>query len=99
MIVVNPSDLKYRYPRDVEHREQPKFSGKPDPLPFNRNDLYEVLPMMTAAMNALGSDEGRVLHLLEDILNFDLPRCINSREDVFDCLVETARERLDGLAY
>lgn len=97
MIVVQPSDLKYRYPRDVEHRELPKFTGKPDPLPFNRNDLYEVLPMMTAAMNALGSDEGRVLHLLEDILNFNVPHFINSREDVFDCLVESAREQLECL--
>lgn len=91
MIIVNPSDLKYKYPRDTEHREQPKFKGKPDPHPFNRNDLYEVVPMMTAAMNALGSDEGRVLHKLEDILNFNMPRCINSREEVFDFLVETAR--------
>jgi hypothetical protein len=91
MIIVNPSDLKYKYPRDTEHREQPKFKGKPDPHPFNRNDLYEVVPMMTAAMNALGSDEGRVLHMLEDILNFNMPRCINSRDEVFDFLVETAR--------
>ncbi|MFA7061511.1 MAG: hypothetical protein WC156_11945 [Pedobacter sp.] len=91
MIVVHPSDLNYKYPKDVEHREQLKFKGKPDPHPFNRNDLYEVVPMMTAAMNELGSDEGRVLHMLEDILNFNMPRCINSREEVFDFLVETAR--------
>lgn len=94
MIVVNPSDLKYRYPKDIANRELPKFCGKPDPHPFNRDDLYEVLPMMTAVMDTLGSDDGRVLHMLEDILNFDLPRCITSREEVFDCLVEASRERL-----
>ncbi len=92
-LVIKPSDLKYRYPRDIPNRERPKFCGKPDPNPFNRDDLYEVLPMMAAAMEELGSDDGRVLHLLEDILNCDIPCSINSREEVFDCLVETARER------
>ena len=94
MIVVNASDLKFKYPKNIAHRDLPKFSGKPDPNPFDRNDLYEILPMMAAVMDALGSDEGRILHLLEDILNYDLPRFINSREEVFDCLVETARERM-----
>ncbi len=93
-LVIKPSDLKYRYPRDIANREHPKFCGKPDPHPFNRDDLYEVLPMMAAAMEALRSDDGRVLHLLEDILIRDMPRSISSREEVFDCLVETARERL-----
>lgn len=93
-IIVNPSDLKFKYPKDIANRDKPKFAGKPDSSPFNRDDLYEVLPMMAAAMDALGSDEGRVLHLLEDILNYDIPRCIDTREEVFDCLVETARERL-----
>ncbi|HEY6837822.1 MAG TPA: hypothetical protein VI389_03685 [Geobacteraceae bacterium] len=93
-VVVKASDLKYKYPRDIANRDQPKFAGKPDPAPFNRDDLYEVLPMMAAAMDALGTDDGRVLHLLEDILNDDIPRWINAREQVFDCLVETARERL-----
>jgi len=93
-IVIKPSDLKFKYPRAIENRDKPKFSGKPDPAPFNRDDLYEVLPMLEAVMDALGTDEGRILHLLEDILNNDLPRCINSREEVFDCLVGVARERL-----
>lgn len=97
MIVVNPSDLKYRYPRDIEHRELPKFSGKPDPHPFNRNDLYEVLPIMAAAMDALDSEDGRILHLLEDLLNFNLPGCVTSREDVFDFLVGSAREQLEWI--
>ena len=95
-ILIKPSDLKYKYPRDVANRDRPKFAGKPDPAPFNRDDLYELLPMFAAVMDALGSDDGRVLHLLEDILNAEMPRCINTREEVFDCLVETARERLDA---
>ncbi len=93
-LAIKPSDLKYRYPRDIANRECPKFCGKPDLHPFNRDDLYEVLPMMTAAMEELGSADGRVLHLLEDILNRDMPRFVNSREEVFDCLVESARELL-----
>jgi hypothetical protein len=93
-IVIKPSDLKYKYPRDIANRNLPKFAGKPDLAPFNRDDLYEVLPMFAAVMDLLGSDDGRVLHLIEDILNFDLPRCISTREEVLDCLLETARERL-----
>jgi hypothetical protein len=93
-IIINPSDLKYKYPRDVPNRDKPKFSGKPDPTPFNRDDLYDILPMLTAVMDALGTDDGRVLHLLEDILNDNLPRFISTREEVFDCLVEAARDVL-----
>ena len=93
-IAIKPSDLKYRYPKDIARRDLPKFAGKPDPAPFNRDDLYEVLPMMEAVMDRLGSDQGRVLHLIEDILNLEMPRFIATREEVFDCLVETARERL-----
>jgi hypothetical protein len=93
-IKIKPSDLKYKYPKDVVNRDRPKFTGKPDPAPFNRDDLYEILPMMEAVMDTLATDDGRVLHLLEDILNLDMPRFISTREQVFDCLVETARERL-----
>jgi hypothetical protein len=96
-IVIQPSDLKYRYPRDIPNRDRPKFTGKPDPAPFNRNDLYEVLPMFAAVMDELGTADGRVLHLIEDILNFDIPRFIVSREELFDCLVGIARERLTQL--
>lgn len=93
-IKIKPSDLKYKYPKDIVNRDLPKFAGKPDPSPFNRDDLYEVLPMMESVMDALATDDGRVLQLLEDILNLDMPHFINTREQVFDCLVETARERL-----
>ena len=93
-IVIKPSDLKYRYPKDVINREKTKFGGKPDPAPFNRDDLYEILPMMAAVMAELGSDDGRVLHLIEDILNNDVPRFIATREEVFDCLVAATRDCL-----
>jgi len=92
-IIVKASDLKYKYPKDIQNREQPKFSGIPDPTPFNRDDLYDVLPMMEAVMNALDSSDGRVLHLLEDILN-EMPRFFVTRDEVYTCLLETARERL-----
>lgn len=93
-IALKPSDLYYKYPKDTANRDRPKFKGKPDPEPFNRDDLYEVLPMLEAVMDELGSDDGRVLNMLEDILNQELPRFIVTREQVFDCLAEAARERL-----
>ena len=92
-ITVNPSDFKFKYPRVVAHRTEQKFSGLPDPAPFNRNDLYEVLPIMNFAMNELGSEDGRVLHLLEDILN-EMPSFIITRAEVFQYLVGSAREYL-----
>ncbi len=93
-IIVKASDLKYKYPRDTVNRNLPKFTGKPDPAPFNRDDLYEILPMLCAVMTKLGTDSGEVLHMLEDIINNEMPRFIRTREEVFDCLVETARERM-----
>ena len=92
-IVIKPSDLKYKYPKDIQNREVPKFSGIPDPTPFNRDDLYDILPMMETVMKALESSDGRVLHLLEDILNV-MPRFIVTREEVYACLLETARDHL-----
>jgi hypothetical protein len=93
MIIVKASDLKFKYPRDVANREQSKFVGLPDPAPFNRDDLYEILPMMSAVMDELSSDDGEVLHLLEDMLN-RMPSFIITREDVFDYLQGSARECL-----
>jgi hypothetical protein len=91
-ITIKPSDLYYKYPKDTTSRDVPKFAGKPDPAPFNRDDLYDVVPMFEAVMNELGSNEGRVLHQLEDLLIRDMPRFVSNREDVFDFLVECARE-------
>ena len=94
-ITIKPSDLKYKYPKDIINRDRTKFAGKPDPAPFDRDDLYEILPMMAAVMDTLDTDDGGVLHLLEDLINLEMPRFINTREDVFDCLIDTARQRLE----
>jgi hypothetical protein len=92
-IIVKASDFKFKYPRDIANRDQPKFSGLPDPEPFNRDDLYEILPMMSAVMDDLGSEDGEVLNLLEDLLN-QMPRFITTRGEVFDYLQGSARECL-----
>jgi len=92
-IIVKASDLKFKYPRDIPNRTEPKFTGLPDPAPFNRDDLYDVLPMMAAVMDDLDSDDGEVLNLLEDLLN-QMPRFIGSRGEVFDYLQGSARECL-----
>lgn len=93
-VTIRPSDLQYRYPRKKETRELSGFGGKPDPGSFDRNNLYEVIPMFEAVMNTLGTDEGRVLHRIEEILNRDIPLFINTREEVYDCLVEVMRDLL-----
>ena len=92
-IVVKPSDLKFKYPRYVETRDDPKFSGLPDPAPFNRHDLYEILPVMSAVMNALDSNDGEMLHKLEDILN-EMPSFITTRGEVYEYLLGSAQECL-----
>jgi hypothetical protein len=92
-IIIKASDLKFKYPRDIANREEPKFIGLPDPAPFNRDDLYEILPMVSAVMDELGSDDGELLHLMEDLLN-QMPRFITSRGEVFDYLRGSARECL-----
>lgn len=91
-ISIKPSDLKYKYPKDVVSRDVPKFCGKPDPASFNRDDLYEILPLLEAVMDELGRDDGCTLHLIEDLMNRDLPRSIVAREEVFDFLVGCTRE-------
>lgn len=90
-IFIQPSDLQYRYNRDVRNRDQPKFGDKPDPHPFNRNDLYELLPMFAAVMDELGSNDGALLHRVEEVLN-TMPGFIVTREETFDYLVGCARE-------
>lgn len=92
-LVVKASDLKFKYPRDVKRRDEPKFSGLPDPAPFNRDDLYEILPMMSAVMTELDSNDGELLNRLEDFLN-TMPRFITTRSEVFDYLVGSGRESL-----
>lgn len=91
-IAIKPSDLYYKYARKKATRDLPKFAGKPDPRPFDRDDLYEVIPMLEAVMAALGSDDGRVLHRAEEIMVQEMPAFIRTREEVFDCLVAVLRE-------
>ncbi|WP_432822169.1 hypothetical protein [Trichloromonas sp.] len=93
-VMIKPSDLQFRYPRKKETRELPKFSGLPDPNPFDRDDLYDVIPMFEQVMNTLEVDDGQVLHKLEEILNDDIPRFINTREEVYNCLVGVMRDIL-----
>jgi hypothetical protein len=86
-LIVKASDLYSRYPKDTTNRRLPKFRGNPDPRPFNRDDLYEVLPMLGAVMDRLGSDEQRILHRVEELMIRDLPRFLATREEVYDFLV------------
>lgn len=92
-IIVKASDFKFKYPRNVADRDLPKFAGLPDSAPFNRHDLYEILPMMTAVMNALDSDDGQELNMIEDVLN-EMPSFISTRGEVYDYLLGSARECL-----
>ncbi len=94
---IKPSDLKYKYPRVVVTRDQPKFQGKSDPAPFNRDDLYDIIPVLEAVMDDLGRDDARTLHLLEDLLNMEMPRSISGRGEVFRFLSGSAREMLADL--
>lgn len=95
MIEVKPSDLFYKYPRKKEFREHPKFSGKPDPTPFDRDDQYEVIPMLQAVMDNIGTTDGAVLEKLEEIMIQQMPGFIYTREEVFDFLVAVVRERME----
>jgi hypothetical protein len=94
-IVIKPSDLYYKYPKDTVNRHAVKFRGKPDSAPFNRDDLYEVVPMLEQVMNELERDDARSLHTVEELMIRDLPRFITTREEVFDFLVGCGRELLD----
>ena len=94
-VTIIPSDLYYKYPKDTANRHETKFRGKPDSAPFNRDDLYEVVPMLEQVMNELGRDDARSLHAVEELMIRDLPRFLGTREEVFDFLVGCAREILD----
>ncbi len=91
-ITIKPSDLYYKYPKDTTRRDEPKFRGKPDSTPFNRDDLYEVIPMLEQVMDTLERDDATALHAIEDVLVDNLPSFIITREDVFDFLVGTMGE-------
>jgi len=93
---IKPSDLYYKYPKDTVNRHEAKFRGKPDPAPFNRDDLYEVIPMLEQVMDELGRDDARALHAVEELMIRDLPCFITSRSEVFDFLVGCSRELLEN---
>jgi hypothetical protein len=95
-IVIKPSDLYYKYARKQATRDLPKFAGKPDAYPFDRDDLFEVIPMLTAVMNELASIDGRVLNRAEEVMILEMPGFIRTREEVFDCLVAVLREELEA---
>ena len=90
---IKPSDLYYRYKHKKETRDLPKFRGKPDPNPFDRDDLYDVIPMLEAVMNEIGSVDGLILEKIEETMLMTMPFFINTREQVFDFLVDFARQR------
>lgn len=94
-ITIKPSDLYNKYPKDTVHRNDPKFSGKPDPAPFNRDDLYDVIPMLEQVMDELGRDDARTLHAIEEIMIRNMPGFIVTREEVFDFLVGSMRDILE----
>jgi hypothetical protein len=93
-VTIKPSDLYFKYHRKKETRDQPKFCGKPDPRPFDRDDIYEVIPMFEAVLDALRTDDGRVLYEMEQILNSIPPGHQPRREEIFDFLVEQLRPML-----
>ncbi len=93
-ITVHPSDLKYRYPKVTEQKFEPKFSGPGDPSPFNRDDLYDIVAMLAAVMDELHCDDADALHFLENLVNRDLPRFLESRGEVFAFLAGCGREML-----
>jgi len=95
-VMIKPSNLYFKYRRNKAERDQPKFTGKPDPHPFDKNDLYEVIPMFEAVMDALGSSDQRVLERLEEIAGDEMPSFIRTREEVYDFLVHTLRDHLDA---
>ena len=94
-LTVKASDLYYRYPKDTVNRHIPKFSGKPDTREFNRDDLYDVLPMYGLVMDALGSTEQHILHQVEELMIRQMPGFIATREQVFDFLVGCMSELLE----
>lgn len=95
-IRIKPSDLYYRYRHVKTTQHEPKFAGKPDPHPYDRDDLYEVIPMLGAVMDHFNCADASVLHRLEELAGDEMPRFIKTREEVFDFLVAVMQEMLEG---
>lgn len=93
-INIRPSDLYYRYRHKKETRHEPKFTGKPDKNLYDRDDLYDVIPMFCAVMDHFNCCDGDVLHRLEELAGDEMPKFIKTREDVFNFLVSVLSEVL-----
>ena len=93
-IEINPSDLYYKYRRNKELRDEPKFTGKPDSGAYDRDDLYDVIPMLEAVMDELNCRDANVLHKLEELAGDTMPRFIARRDEVFDFLVSVSRDMM-----
>jgi len=93
-VMIKPSDLYFKYRRNKVERDEPKFTGKPDPRPFDRDDLYDVIPMFEAVMDTLGSNDQRVLERLEEIVGDEMPAFIRTREEVYDFLLSVVSDAL-----
>ena len=91
---IKPSDLYFKYRRNKELRGEPKFTGKPDSSTYDRDDLYDVIPMLSAVMDKLRCQDANVLHRLEELAGDEMPKFITSREEVFDFLVNVMSDML-----
>jgi len=89
-VSINRSKLKYEYSKTVTNGDSPKFRGKPDSVLFNRQEEYEVVPMIEAVFTEINLDFISVLDLerMEDLIQNELPGNIRKREEVFDWLVD-----------
>lgn len=88
---IKPSDLFYRYPKNHENKGSEKFSGPPDPAPFDKDDLYEVIPVLEKVMDTLETDDGRILRELEEVMVRWMPADLN-REQAFHMLVDALKD-------
>ena len=93
-IEINPSDLYYRYRRNKELRNEPKFTGKPDSGAYDRDDLYDVIPMLSAVMDELNCRDAHVLQRLEELAGDEMPKFMTRRDEVFDFLVNVMGDML-----
>lgn len=93
-IEIKPSDLYYKYRRNKELRNEPKFTGKPDSATYDRDDLYDVIPMLAAVMDHLNCSDAEVLHRLEELAGDEMPKFITRRDEVFDFLVNVMSDML-----
>lgn len=93
-IQINPSDLYYKYRHNKETQHDPKFTGKPDQNLYDRDDLYEVIPMLSAVMDHFNCRDANILHRLEELAGDDMPSFIKTREDVFDFLVSVVSDMM-----